>query len=30
MVVGRYRVLFMIKGRKVHVLHLRGAYVGGD
>ena len=29
MVVGRYRVLFTIKGRKVHVLHVRGAYVGG-
>jgi plasmid stabilization system protein ParE len=28
MVVGRYRVLFTIKGRKVHVLHVRGAYVG--
>lgn len=28
MVVGRYRVLFTIKGRKVHVLHIRGAYVG--
>ncbi len=27
MVVGRYRVLFTIKGRKVHVLHIRGAYV---
>ena len=27
MVAGRYRVLFTIKGRKVHVLHLRGAYV---
>jgi plasmid stabilization system protein ParE len=26
MVVGRYRVLFTIKGRKVHVLHVRGAY----
>lgn len=25
MVVGRYRVLFTIKGRKVHVLHVRGA-----
>jgi plasmid stabilization system protein ParE len=25
MVVGRYRVLFTIKGRKVHVLHIRGA-----
>ena len=28
MVVGRYRVLFTIKGRKVHVLHVRGAYLG--
>ena len=28
MVVGRYRVLFTIKGRKVHVLHVRGAYEG--
>lgn len=28
MVIGRYRVLFTIKGRKVHVLHVRGAYVG--
>jgi plasmid stabilization system protein ParE len=28
MVVGRYRVLFTIKGPKVHVLHVRGAYVG--
>ncbi|MGZ8847753.1 MAG: type II toxin-antitoxin system RelE/ParE family toxin [Pyrinomonadaceae bacterium] len=28
MVVGRYRVLFTIKGRNVHVLHVRGAYVG--
>lgn len=28
MIVGRYRVLFMIKGRRVHVLHVRGAYVG--
>ena len=27
MVVGRYRALFTIKGRKVHILHLRGAYV---
>jgi len=27
MVVGRYRVLFTIKGRNVHVLHVRGAYV---
>ncbi len=28
MVVGRYRMLFTIKGRTVHVLHIRGAYVG--
>ena len=28
MIVGRYRVLFTIKGRKVHVLHVRGAYAG--
>jgi plasmid stabilization system protein ParE len=28
MVVGRYRVLFTIRGRKVHVLHVRGAYGG--
>jgi plasmid stabilization system protein ParE len=28
MVVGRYRVLFTMKGRRVHVLHVRGAYVG--
>jgi plasmid stabilization system protein ParE len=27
MVVGRYRVLFTIKDRKVHVLHVRGAYI---
>jgi len=27
MVVGFYRVLFTIKGREVHVLHLRGPYV---
>jgi plasmid stabilization system protein ParE len=27
MVVRRYRVLFTIRGRKVHVLHVRGAYV---
>lgn len=29
MIVGRYRVLFTIKGRHVHVLHVRGSYVGG-
>jgi hypothetical protein len=28
MVVGRYRILFTIKGRKVHVLHVRGAFLG--
>ena len=28
MVVGRYRVLFTIKARKVHVLHVRGAFLG--
>jgi plasmid stabilization system protein ParE len=28
MVVDRYRVLFTIRGRKVHVLHVRGGYVG--
>ena len=28
MVVGRYRILFTIAGRRVHVLHVRGAYVG--
>jgi hypothetical protein len=28
MIVGRYRVLFTIQGRKVHVLHVRGAYIG--
>lgn len=27
MVVGRYRVLFTIKDRKVYVLHVRGAYL---
>ena len=26
MIVGRYRVLFTIKKRKVHVLHIRGAH----
>src|SRR6266511_116334 len=28
MIVGRYRILFTINGRKVHVLHVRGAYLG--
>ena len=27
MIVGRYRVLFTIRRRKVHVLHVRGSYV---
>ena len=27
MIVGRYRILFTIKGRTVHVLHVRGSYV---
>ena len=26
LIVGRYRVLFTIQGKKVHILHLRGAY----
>ena len=29
-IVGRYRVLFTIKKRKVHVLHVRGAHIKGD
>lgn len=29
MIAGRYRVLFTIKGKRVHVLHVRGAYAGG-
>jgi plasmid stabilization system protein ParE len=28
MAIGRYRVLFTIKGREVHVLHVRGAHAG--
>jgi plasmid stabilization system protein ParE len=28
MIVGPYRVLFTIRGKRVHVLHVRGAYVG--
>ncbi|HXF40331.1 MAG TPA: type II toxin-antitoxin system RelE/ParE family toxin [Blastocatellia bacterium] len=27
MIVGRYRVLFCVRSRKVHVLHIRGAYI---
>jgi plasmid stabilization system protein ParE len=30
MTVGRYRVLFTVKRRKVHVLHVRGAHVRRD
>ena len=30
MIVGRYRVLFTIKDRKVHILHMRGAYVAAN
>ena len=30
MTVGRYRVLFTTRDRKVHVLHIRGAYVDSD
>lgn len=26
MAIGRYRILFTIKGREVHVLHVRGAF----
>lgn len=29
-VVGRYRVLFTIKKRTVHVLHIKGAHVRGS
>lgn len=29
MIVGRYRVLFTIKKRTVHVLHIKGAHVRG-
>jgi plasmid stabilization system protein ParE len=28
LIVGRYRILFTIKGRKVHVLPIRDAYPG--
>ena len=27
MIVGRYRVLFTIRKRKVHVLHVKGAHI---
>lgn len=30
MLLDRYRVLFTIKGRKVHVLHVRGSLRQGD
>ena len=28
MIVGRYRVLFTLQGGRVHVLHVRGPYIG--
>lgn len=28
MIIDRYRVLFTIEGKRVHVLHVRGPYVG--
>lgn len=28
MIIGRYRILFTIKGRNVHMLHVRGAFSG--
>lgn len=30
MIVGRYRVLFTIRSKRVHVLHVRGPYVGSQ
>lgn len=30
MIVGRYRVLFIVEGKKVVVLHVRGAFVDKD
>ncbi len=30
LIVGRYRILFIIRGKKVHVLHIRGAFNRGD
>jgi plasmid stabilization system protein ParE len=30
LVVGRYRILFTIRGKKVHVLHIRGAFSHGS
>ena len=29
LLIGRYRVLFTIRGKKVYVLHVRGAYADG-
>jgi plasmid stabilization system protein ParE len=26
LIIGRYRVLFTVQGKKVHILHVRGAY----
>jgi plasmid stabilization system protein ParE len=30
MIVGRYRVLFTVRKRQVHVLHVRGAHIRGE
>lgn len=30
MPVGRYRILFEIQGKNVHVLHVRGPFSGND
>ncbi len=28
--VGRYRILFTVHGKQVHILHVRGAFAGED
>jgi plasmid stabilization system protein ParE len=28
LIIGRYRVLFMVRGRTVTILHVRGPYIG--
>ena len=30
LIVGRYRILFTVRGKQVHVLHVRGAFGGED
>lgn len=30
LIIGRYRVIFVIEGQTVTILHVRGAYVGVD